>query len=47
MSEIENILLRDLYKDLPEVSVVERQGLGAMTGRGMGTNYSLGGFLDR
>lgn len=34
MSEIENILLRDLYKDLPEVSVVERQGLGAMTGRG-------------
>lgn len=34
MSEIENILLRDLYKDLPEVPVVERQGLGAMTGRG-------------
>ena len=34
MSEIENILLRDLYKDLPEAPVVERQGLGAMTGRG-------------
>tara|TARA_B110000211_G_C14012291_1_gene523740 strand:+ start:58 stop:1359 length:1302 start_codon:yes stop_codon:yes gene_type:complete len=34
MSEIENILLRDLYKDIPPAPVNKKSGLGSMSGRG-------------